>query len=691
MSKTKKPAVKRGSSEAGARLLKQRYELLMGAINEGVYDWNVADDTVYYSESVKQAVGLPPELLKTAADWRNRIHPEDLPRYDAAFVALFKARTQRFECDYRYRALDGSWRWARQHGVAVRGRDGRVRRVVGATGDITGLRQTEQALKQSEERYALATRAATEGIYEWDVETGALFISDRARELFGLAAGALKNTDWNARIHPDDFASYRSAIVEHFRGRTPGVECEYRARDAGGQYRWVLDRGQALRRADGRAIRLIGAETDITQRKQTLEQQMATAEILKVTSSSPTDVQPVFEAILTHALRLCEASFAAVFTFDGELIRNVAHRNASPAFARFLGSGGVRPSRETTTRRCALERRTIHTADLMNDPEFSPPEAQRREKVRTALSVPMIREGVLVGVITLWRPEVRPFTDKQIALIETFADQAVIAIENVRLFNETTGALEQQTAAAEVLQAVSNSAFDLRPVFDTIARNALRLGGAQSTTILRREGDAFIVVANAGMFAERMRADYREVRNAPGRGSVTGRVALERRTVQITDLFADPEYVEPKEEHAVSGGRSFLGVPILKADEVLGVIIVRRAVPGQFEEKVIALLEGFAAQAAIAIENVRLFNETREALEQQKAIGEVLGVVTQLQTDVQPVFEAIGRNAARLCDALFSCVYRFDGERVHLVATHHLPPAAMEVGRRLYPMRPDRC
>ena len=167
-----------------------------------------------------------------------------------------------------------------------------------------------------------------------------------------------------------------------------------------------------------------------------LEQQAATSEILHAISSSPTDLDPVFRMILANATRLCGAGVATLWLFDGEVLTSVAHQNASPAFAEYLARARIRPGRETTTRRAALERKTIHVADLLGDPDYSPPEFQRKEKVKTVLSVPLLRQDMLVGVVTLWRREIHPFTDRQVALVETFADQAVIAIENVRLFDE---------------------------------------------------------------------------------------------------------------------------------------------------------------------------------------------------------------------------------------------------------------
>jgi PAS domain S-box-containing protein len=775
-------------AERRLRQVQERYEIAMGAINEGLYDWDIVRDQVYFWGGMERLLGLPSGLLKSSfRDWHDRIHPGDFALYRDATIAHLKGTTQRFECEYRYRALDGTWRWARTHGLAQRDAGGRAVRMVGSTGDITELKErerelaaqkailettlenidqgitmvdkdlrtialnrrflellgfpperfargfhmeeafrfnaergeygpgdveeqvrqrvelarrfephafertrpdgtaiavrgkplasggfvstytdvteqkrTESALRESEERYALATRAATEGIYEWNVETGALFLSERAREVFGLPAGGLRNTSWNERVHPDDRAGYRAALIEHFKARTAQLECEYRVRDASGSYRWILDRAKAVLDARGRVVKLVGAESDITQRKlaeielrrtrdraqEALEQQTATAEILKVTSRSPTDVQPVFEAILTNASRLCAASFAAVFLYDGETLRNVAHRNASAEFARSLQQMRPRPSRETTTRRCALERRTIHTADLLNDPEFSPPEAQRRENVRTALSVPMMREDALVGVITLWRGENRPFTDKQIALVETFADQAVIAIENVRLFNETREALEEQIATAQTLRVVAQLQSDVQPVFDAIARNAAELCGAMFSCVYRFDGELLHLVAihNLPPAAQELARTMYPMR--PDRSQLAGRAVLTRAVQRLEDVAQDGEYAK---QVAVAGAwRRFLAVPMLREGKPLGVIGVGWPDPGSIPERQVELLKTFADQAVIAIENVRLFNETREALDRQTATAEVLRVISGSITDTQPVFDAIVRNCQRL-------------------------------------------
>jgi two-component system cell cycle sensor histidine kinase PleC len=253
-------------TEEALRQSQERYDFALRAVREGVYDWDIANNTIYYSDRVRHVVGMPPELLRTPKDWRARIHPEDLARYDAGIIAHFKQQTERFECDYRYQALDGSWRWARQHGIAQRDANSRAIRMIGSTGDITRLKHAEEALRQSEERYSIATTVATEGIYEWDVLTGALHITEHAKAFFAHA-GPQTAAAWSSLVHPEDFASYRKAIVDHLKGLTPRLEHEYRIASGGGEYRWVIDRGIAVRDATGRATKLIGAVTDVTRRK----------------------------------------------------------------------------------------------------------------------------------------------------------------------------------------------------------------------------------------------------------------------------------------------------------------------------------------------------------------------------------------------------------------------------------------
>ena len=385
------------------------------------------------------------------------------------------------------------------------------------------------------------------------------------------------------------------------------------------------------------------------QAAEALEQQRATAEILRVISSSPTNVEPVFRTILSSGSRLCNSSIGAMFMFDGEVLMNVAHLNASDDFVKFLNRSDRRPSRETTTRRCALERRTVHTADLMNDPDYAPPAFQRRENVRAALSVPMISNGVLVGVITLWRREPVPFTERQIALVQTFADQAVIAIENVRLFNETREALEQQTATAEILRVISKSPTDVQPVFDAIVQSGIRLFEGAGVTLSRPENGQVRLMAIAERDPTRVQLWKERFPFPLTREYMHGTAILDCRMVDMPDVEQmDEQYAAGKRNFAASGYRAMTVVPMVKDGTAIGTIAVVRDAPGPLGDKKIALLKTFADQAVIAIENVRLFNETHEALEQQKASAEVLRAISSSIADTAPVFDKILESCGRL-------------------------------------------
>ena len=427
--------------------------------------------------------------------------------------------------------------------------------------------------------------------------------------------------------------------------------------------------------------KLQARDRDLTE---ALEQQTATSEVLRVISSSPTDVQPVFETILADAVRLCESHNGAIFKFDGEALHLAADYNTTPEFHAYQAFETFRPGRESAVRRVALERRLVHIPDVLADPELVAyrSEPYRQEGMRSVLAVPLLKETNLIGAIAIYRKAVRPFSQKQIKLLETFADQAVIAIENVRLFQELqvrnrdlTEALEQQTATSEILRVIASSPTELQPVFDEILVNAARLCDAKAGTLFLHDDDTFRAVALCGAtpaWAEWVRNPIR-----PGPDTGLARLVRERKPIHIADILAEPidRESQPNRVAAIEGGaRTGLHVPMLKEQSLIGAINIYRHEVRPFTDNQIKLLETFASQAVIAIENVRLFKELKESLEQQTATSEILGVIASSPTDLQPVLNAVAENAARLCDASEALIFRVNGDRHQRVASYGSMP-----------------
>ncbi len=432
---------------------------------------------------------------------------------------------------------------------------------------------------------------------------------------------------------------------------------------------------------------------------ESLQQQTATANVLKVISRSAFDLESVLATLVESAATLCEAHRGVIFLRKDNQYRMASNYGFSPEFEAFAKANPLPVDGASTTARAGASGVAVQAADLLADPTQSEIalQYQRLGGHRTNLGVPLRREGETIGVFTLTRPEVRPFTEKQIELVSTFADQAVIAIENVRLFDEVqaktrdlTEALTYQTGSSNILKVIASSPTDVGPVLTAIAENAAELCDAYDAAVLLKDGDDLRFSAHHGSIPI-------GIEKWPiNRNWTAGRAFLDQKPVHIHDLRADEnaEFSDGRELSLRMGHRSILSVPLLREKESIGAIVLRRTEVHPFNDKQIALLQTFADQAVIAIGNVRLFEEVQartrdltESLEQQTATSEVLQVISSSAGELQPVFRSMLGNALRICDAKFGNLLLFDGEGFSLAESYNSPAAYAELYKN-GPMRP---
>ncbi|WP_439405095.1 GAF domain-containing protein [Bradyrhizobium sp. DASA03076] len=439
--------------------------------------------------------------------------------------------------------------------------------------------------------------------------------------------------------------------------------------------------------------------------REALEQQTAASEVLRIISSSGGDLAPVFDTMLGKAMQLCGADFGVLNTYDGERFETAATRGLPPAYDEYRGSRPLHYGPGTAPVRLLQGEPYVELVDLMDSEAYRTGEPNRRALVdlggaRAVLAVPLVKDDRVVGNVMIFRQENRRFSDKQISLLKQFAAQAVIAIENTRLLRELRTStddlresLQQQTATADVLKVISRSAFDLQAVLETLIKSAVELSGANRGSIFLREGDVFPLKAASSTTPEFLQY---WAANPPrsGRGSATSRVIASGRVEIIPDVLDDAEMQMPA--GSLVKIRAALGVPMLRDNKVEGVLVLTRPEPGPFTKSQIDLVQTFADQAVIAVENARLFEQVQaktrdleESLQQQTATADVLKVISRSAFDLQAVLDTLVESAARLCEADMAAITRKSGEVFYRAGSYGFPHEFVEYARST-PVNPER-